>query len=178
MPKLLPRRERFVKEYLIDRNATQAAIRSGYSKKTARAIGSRLLTDVDIRARVDELIREQERRTLVTADEVILELKRLGFSNMLDFGRVNDEGDLVLDMSTLTREQAAAIQSVDVETYTEGKGEDARPVKRVRLKLADKKGPLELLGKHLKLFNDSGERVTSLLDAINESLRRGQSKAA
>jgi phage terminase small subunit len=79
------------------------------------------------------------------------ELARLGFSNMLDYMRVGDDGDPYLDFSDLTREQAAAIAEVTVEDFKDGRGEDARDVRKIKFKLADKKAPLELLGRHVGL---------------------------
>jgi hypothetical protein len=59
----------------------------------------------------------------------------------------------------LTREQAAAIQEITLDAYTEGRGEQVREVKRTRFKLADKRGALELLGKHLKLWVERTENL-------------------
>lgn len=64
---LTPRQERFVQEYLIDLNATQAAARAGYSQKTAKAIGSRLLTNVAIAAAVNKGRSKQAERLEITA---------------------------------------------------------------------------------------------------------------
>jgi hypothetical protein len=76
---------------------------------------------------------------------------------MQDYMRVGPDGDPVLDCSKLTRDQAAALQEVTVDTYTNGRGDDAREVKRVKFKLADKLRALELIGKHHKLFTERHE---------------------
>ncbi|MGR2681553.1 terminase small subunit [Chromobacterium haemolyticum] len=68
---LTDRQRRFVVEYLIDLNATQAAIRSGYSQKTARQIGDRLLSNVDVKAAVQEAQQARTKRTEITADKVL-----------------------------------------------------------------------------------------------------------
>lgn len=73
--KLKEKHERFAREYVIDHNATQAAVRAGYSEKTAKQQGSRLLTNADILARVRELQAEQVKRLSISADWVILKLK-------------------------------------------------------------------------------------------------------
>jgi len=75
MAKLTPKQQRFCEEYMIDLNATQAAIRAGYSEKTAKQQGSRLLTNVDILARVRELRSEQVKRLGISADWVILNIE-------------------------------------------------------------------------------------------------------
>lgn len=147
----------FIAEYLVDRNAAGAARRAGYSERTARKIGQENLTKPDIRAAIEQETAERLDQLGVRADAVLSELARMGFSNMRDYMNVTADGDAYLDLSELTREQAAAIQEVTVDDYTEGRGEDAREVKRLKVKLADKKGPLELLGKHLKLFTEKHE---------------------
>lgn len=96
-------------------------------------------------------------RIELTGDMVIEEMRKIGFANMQDYMSSTSEGDPFLDFSTLTREQAAALQEVTVEDYTEGRGEDARDIKRVRFKLADKRAALSDLGRHFKLWVDRQE---------------------
>lgn len=69
--RLTPKQEAFCLEYLVDLNGTQAAIRAGYSKKTAEAAGSRLLRNVKVTARIQQLRNEQQKRVEVTADYVL-----------------------------------------------------------------------------------------------------------
>ncbi|MDG6310861.1 terminase small subunit, partial [Glaesserella parasuis] len=69
--KLTDKQQRFVEEYLIDLNATQAAIRAGYSEKTARSIGQRLLTFVDIQEAIQEAQNKRAERVNVTQDDVL-----------------------------------------------------------------------------------------------------------
>lgn len=107
MAGLTDKQQRFVDEYLIDLNATQAAIRAGYSEKTARSIGQRLLTNVDIQKAIEEAQSKRAERTEITQDMVLQELAKIGFSNMLDYMTKTDSGDLVPDFSVLTRDQAA-----------------------------------------------------------------------
>ena len=76
---------------------------------------------------------------------------------MQDYMRIGPNGDPVLDFANLTRDQAAALQEVTVESYMNGGGENAREVKKVRFKLADKRAALVDLGRHHKLFTDKFE---------------------
>ena len=71
MKNLTPKQERFVQEYLIDLNATQAAVRAGYSQKTANEQGSRLLRNVNIRARIDEQLAQIKTERTATAADVM-----------------------------------------------------------------------------------------------------------
>ena len=162
------KQKRFVEEYLIDLNATQAAIRAGYSPDTAKSIGSENLTKPDIQARIAKAMAERSRRTGVNADRVIMELAKIAFVNASD----------VIDADTATvkadalPEDTAAIQSVKVKTF----GEDG--LER-EVKMADKLKALELLGKHLGMFKDKVELSGSLetektkLDDLLQQMRGG-----
>jgi phage terminase small subunit len=147
-----PKQRRFVEEYLIDLNATQAAIRAGYSPDTARQIGSQNLSKLDISEAIAELVAARSERTKVTADQVVERLAALAFANIFDFMRIGENGDPYIDMSNLTRDQAAALQEFTVEDFKDGRGEDARDVRKIRIKMHDKLRPLVELGKHLGLF--------------------------
>lgn len=154
---LTPKQQRFVAEYLIDLNATQAAIRAGYSAKTASSQGERLLRNVELAKAMQAAMKAREQRTEITQDRVLKELAKLGFANMQDYMSVTQEGEPFADLSKLTRDQAAAITEFTVEDFTEGRGDDARDVRRVKFKLADKRAALVDIGKHLGMFKDKLE---------------------
>ena len=84
MGKLTKKNEVFCDEYLIDLNATQAAIRAGYSVESAGSIGSELLKKPEIRARIDRAMAERSKRTGINADRVLLELGKIAFVNAID----------------------------------------------------------------------------------------------
>lgn len=146
MAKLTAKQELFVEEYLIDLNATQAAIRAGYAPKAANEQGARLLANVSVRARIDEALAERSKRTGVNADRVVMELARLAFLNLPD----------VVDTNTArirtdaTKDDTAALVSVRVKT---SESETGSMVER-EARTADKIKALELLGKHLGMFGD------------------------
>jgi phage terminase small subunit len=154
---LTPKQQRFVDEYLIDLNATQAATRAGYSAKTAASQGERLLRNVEISAAVAEGQKRLAEKAEISAERVIAELAKIGFANMQDYMRVGPDGDPVLDFSKLSRDQAAALVECTVEDFKDGRGEDARDVRRVKFRLADKRAALVDLGKHLGLFKERVE---------------------
>ncbi len=156
---LTPKQARFVEEYSVDLNAAQAAIRAGYARSTAEKkapcwVGKSrdLSTQPDIWDAVNAAIEARSERTKVKADQVVGELARLGFSNMGDYVSLTSDGAPFIDLSKLSREQWAAISEVTVEDFMEGRGEDARQVRRVKVKLHDKRGSLDLLGRHFGLF--------------------------
>lgn len=155
------RQERFVAEYLIDLNATQAAIRAGYSAKTAQQIGSENLSKPVIAAAIAAGQAKAADKAGVTAERIVTELAKLGFSNMQDYMKSTADGDPYLDFSNLTRDQAAALSEVTVEDFKDGRS-DQREVRRVKFKLADKRAALVDLGKHLGMFIDRSENKTTL----------------
>lgn len=85
---MTPKQQQFVKEYLIDLNATQAAIRAGYSEATAYSIGQRLLKDVEVSSAIQTEMGKRAERTLLTADEVLKRLDRIAQAAEQD----NDRG--------------------------------------------------------------------------------------
>jgi phage terminase small subunit len=97
-------------------------------------------------------------RLAINKEHVLSELAKLAFSNMADYIEIAADGQPTLDFSALTRDQAAAIHELVVETRTEER-DDGPPIiiTKVKFKLADKRGPLTDLGKHLGLFKDRVE---------------------
>jgi phage terminase small subunit len=155
MAKLTPKQQRFIEEYLIDLNASAAARRAGYSEKTAGAIGDENLKKPEIAAAIAERRAVLAQNAEITQEMIVAELAKIGFANMQDYMRVGADGDPYLDFSTLTRDQAAPIIEMVVEDFKDGRGEDARDVRRVRFKLSDKQAALINLGKHLGMFKDT-----------------------
>jgi phage terminase small subunit len=154
---LTSKQKRFVQEYLIDLNATQAAIRAGYSAKTASSQGERLLRNVEVAAALAERQGKIAAKLEITQERVIAELAKIGFANMLDYVTIGSDGDPFVDLSGMSRDQAAAVSEITVEDFKDGRGEDARDVRKVKFKLHDKKGALIDLGKHLGMFKDQVE---------------------
>ena len=100
--KLTKKQEMFVEEYIIDLNATQAAIRAGYSKKTARQIGEQNLSKLDIRKAIDERLAEKKERLIMKQDEILERLTQQGRRESTDYQVVitekpvtNKKGDVV-----------------------------------------------------------------------------------
>lgn len=154
-PRINDRQKRFAEEYLVDLNAEQAAIRAGYSPRGAASRATMLKQTPAVAAEIKRLQKERSERTNVTADRVVEELARMGFSNMMDYIRVQENGSAYVDLRALNRDQAAAIQEVTMEQVGEVMVDETMvPVRKIKFKLSDKKGPLELLGKHLGMFSD------------------------
>jgi len=163
--KLTPKQHLFVQEYLIDLNATQAAIRAGYSVKNAEFQAHCLLKNPKVKQAIKLAMYEREQRTKVTQDRVIEELAKIAFLNPTD---VINEYDASLRNSA-TREDTSAISSIRVRRTPSKNG---MGIER-EIKLHDKIRALELLGKHLGLFNDklniTADAVVRIVDDLSDS---------
>src|SRR5690606_29701676 len=142
---------RFVEEYLVDLNGRQAAIRAGHKPIAAATRAWEHLRKPAVANAVDRAI---SAKSDVTRARIIEELASIRFANMADYMSPNGEGDPYVDFSTLTREQAAALAEVTVEDFKDGRGADAREVRRIKFKLHDKLAALDRLGKATRLFAD------------------------
>lgn len=168
--KLTAKQQRFCDEYLIDLNATQAAIRAGYSEKTATEQGARLLTNVKVQKYLQKRKTERIERTEITQDMVLYELASIAFSNAADYAAIVErdatiqcENGAVMPLydqdgnpvkyrtvepvltSDLTEKQKRALAVIK-------KGRDGFEVKPY-----DKIRALELIGKHIGMFTEKVE---------------------
>lgn len=153
---LTPKQQRFVEEYLIDLNATQAAIRAGYSEDTAHVIGWENLRKPEIEKAIVAAKAERAQRVQVDADEVLRELMRIGYSDAWNY--VQDaEGRLSLTESA-PEDATRAVASVKHKRRIIPRKDDA-PIEEhtVEFRLWDKNTALANLGRHLGIFKD---RVT------------------
>ena len=153
--KLTPKQIRFVDEYMVDFNATQAAIRAGYKAKTAHVIGAENLRKPKIAEEIARRQKDLQKRTEVSQDRVVKELARIAFANIADYlhvetqTRTKDDGTEVTyqtvmfnETQELSADQRAALAVVK------------QSVNGFELKLHDKIKALELLGRHIGMFND------------------------
>lgn len=160
--KLTDRQERFVQEYLIDLNATQAAIRAGYAAKDADVQGPRLLGNVGVAEAVARAKAERSARIGLTADAVLEELAAIGFARMPDYAEWGDGDTMGLKPSAdLSERQAAAIvQVTETEKFVKSLGKGEQLMSRERsIKLHDKVSTLKLLGQHIGMFSDKVEHT-------------------
>lgn len=140
----------FVEEYLIDLNATQAAIRAGYSPKTARQIASELLSKPNISVAIARAMAERSKRTGITQDRVLTELAKVAFLKMTDV--VDAEGRIREDA---TDEDKACIESIKYKSSTtDGGFSEEREVK-----VSSKLKALEMVGRHLGMFESETSKA-------------------
>lgn len=141
---LTKKQEIFCREYLIDLNATQAAIRAGYSKKTAYSHGQRLLKNVEVQKRIQQLMDQRVKKLEINADALLAEVGRIAFADVGDFSDFKIRSPK--DIKKLPEH---------IRRYVIGWSYSATGI--FNLRFADKVKCLELYGKHLKLFTDKIE---------------------
>lgn len=180
-PVLTPKQQRFVEEYLIDLNATQAAIRAGYSPKTARAIGAENLTKPDIQTAIAQVRAELSARTRVTAERVVRELARIAFAQITDAVSWNNRDLILHDSGTLDDDTAAAIQDVTIRYDKNG-----TPMFK-KIQMQSKTQALHLLGRYLGVWKEGCREqppqpyanwLGDWLDAFQGSALNAQTKGA
>lgn len=165
---LTAKQRAFVREYLIDLNATQAAIRAGYSEDTAGAIGAENLKKPQIADAVSAAMNLRAKRTEITADRVLTELAKIGFADIRkavrwDSALVTEEdnpdgGDINVIKRIVTNQvQLVSSEDIDDETAAAISEISQNASGGVKIKLHDKKGALVDLGRHLGLFTDKLE---------------------
>ncbi|MDM2850179.1 terminase small subunit [Citrobacter sp. Cpo074] len=169
---LTDKQEMFCHEYLVDLNATQAAIRAGYSEKTANEQGAQNLAKLSIAQRISELKAERNEAVKVDAEYVLRRLVEIDGMDVLDIVLANGELKAIKDWPKVWR---TTLSGMDV---TEMAGDSAGLLKKI--KWPDKVKNLELLGKHIDVqafkekVEHSGE--ISLIDRIQEARKRARGK--
>lgn len=166
--------KRFCDEYLIDLNATRA-YKVAYPKckkdETANAASSRMLRNVKVQEYISEKQKEIEKRTEVTQDMVIKELAKIAF---LDIRKLYAENGQLKNVADIDSDTAGAISSLETLEEYEGYGDDREKIEDTqKVRLLDKTKALELLGKHLGMFNDINVNMKNavqveLVDDVSE----------
>ena len=170
MNKLTYKQQRFIEEYVIDGNATQAAIRAGYNEKTARFIGAENLTKPNIKLLIEQKRQEQTEKAGVTAEALIKELATIGYSRVTDYLKVDDYDVIVgytndsegnPDMSRPITKKIRGVEVFKTNDMPEDKRAAIAEIRQTKdgisLKLHDKIKAIELLGRNLGIFKDKLE---------------------
>ncbi|NMM62068.1 terminase small subunit [Clostridium sp. P21] len=150
MARLTDKQKKFIDEYLIDLNATQAAIRAGYSQKNAFKIGSELLQKTTVQKHMHKCMKDREKRTEITQDKVLNELAAIGFANIADYLEVKDDAVKVFNTTDIPKEKLRAV--VEIKQTKDG----------ISIKIHDKVKALEDIAKHLGMFVDKVEHTGNI----------------
>lgn len=171
MANLTPKQQRFVEEYLIDLNATQAAIRAGYSERTANEQGSRLLANVSVSEAIAEAQAKREERTQIDADYV---LKRLVEIDQMDVLDIMDDQMKIRPVNEWPKVWRQYVTNLENLELSDGEGCFKK------IKWPDKVKNLELIGKHVSVgaFKDKVEHsgkleIQSISDLMDELSKEG-----
>ena len=162
MKQLRPKQRLFIKEYLIDLNATQAAIRAGYSAKTSYSHGQRLLKDVEIQNALTSAMHKREDNIEITAARVLKELAIIAYADQSDYVTIGTEGEVkLIPFDTMKEGASRAVSGVE-ETRRimgSGTGKGTEMILEIKTKYRhhDKVKALELLGNHLGMWKDRQE---------------------
>lgn len=164
------KQKQFCREFIVDFNATQAAIRAGYSGKSARSQACELLTKPNIQAFLADLKAKRSKKTQITAERVLQELARIGLSDIGQF--INDE-NVPLSVKKLTKSNRAAVSMVKYKTrtYYDSTGKPV-VVESHELSLWDKLSALDKIGRHLGMWdretNNASQPITIEFTGIEE----------
>jgi len=169
---LTARQKAFIQEYPIDLNGTQAAIRAGYSPKTADRIASKLLGKVEVQAALQEALDKRADKADITADRVLAEIARLAFSDIKEYIDIGSDGCIqVKPFEDMPKGASRAIQSVKEKKriLASGKGDGQETIleSTFEFKLWDKGRALDQLGKHLGLLFDKDKTPEPVPITIN-----------
>ena len=133
----------FAQEYVVDLNATRAAVRAGYTAKNAAVTASKLLRNVNVEYWIAEAQELKARRRDITNDRVLEEMRRLAFAQTTDMVTLKDGFVVIKDTTSLTTEQKSAISQIRQKKDGE-----------IEVKFYDKQKALDSLAKYLGIFSD------------------------
>jgi len=148
-------RDRFVDQYMVDRNATEAAIRAGYSKASAGQQGCRLLKDAKILTEINKRTAEQSTRLRITADRVMQEYEALALLDPLDLFKPDGSMKALADIPEAARRAIGGLEIRELSSIEAPDGPIAVQLRKV--KLVDKKGALDSIAKILGMMKDRVE---------------------
>lgn len=178
--KLSAKQERFCQEYLVDLNATQAAIRAGYSKKTAYMIGHENLKKPKIQERISRAMKKREERTEITQDRVLQELALVGFSDLRNYIDIDENTGAIKarGFDQMPKETSRALESIQEDRVIkeDANGEQVTVYDKVKFKTHSKIRALELLGKHLDMFIEKVDHSGNIHLSIDPSYLPGAAK--
>lgn len=170
----------FVKEYIVDLNATQAALRAGYSPKTAGSQGQRLLKNVEIQKAIQKVKDERAERVEITADMILREYAKLGFANITDYLRV-ETTPVMTEMGVRELSEVTIFETDNIDPAKMAAVSEIKQTKDgISIKLHDKKGALDSMARHLGMFLDrtehSGVARVVIVDDIMGAKDDGKTK--
>jgi len=172
MKKGSPRRDMFAKEFVVDFNATAAAKRCGYSKKTAYSQGQRLLKNVEVQEAIRKLTEKRKERLEITANDWLAELKLIGFADLADYLDIDPDTGAARakSFSEMPEGASRAIESIQEDRIIreDARGRDSVVNSKIKFKMHPKIEALKLIGQHLGFLKDQPVQLPQNLTVIIE----------
>ncbi|SCB55053.1 phage terminase small subunit [Bradyrhizobium shewense] len=170
---LTAKQQRFVQEFLLDLNATRAAIRAGYSAKTAHVQGSQILAHPEIMAAIDAAKLQRSERTEIDADWMLRRLAAEAEADLADLYDANNDLKPIDEWPEIWRQGLVA--GVEIDALYEGSSEDRRQVGHVKkIKLSDRLRRLELIGKHVHVNAFQDQVAMSGVEGLADRIARAK----
>jgi phage terminase small subunit len=171
---LTAKMERFCQEFLVDMNATKAAIRAGYSEKTAHVIGQENLRKPVIMERLAELQQKTLHKLEVTRERIMEEYAKIGFSDITDYLEVEEYDAKDYDNGGFRKETRVIIHPTEdmPKRKTAAIAEVRQTKEGIAIKLHDKKGALDSMARYLGMFKDKLEVTGSMRTEILHDLKK------
>jgi phage terminase small subunit len=171
---LTPMQELFVREYLVDMNASRAAKAAGYAENSAKEQGYQLLHIPSLRTRIQEELKKRFDRIDLSAERVLAELMTIA---TVDIADAYDEKGNLLPIQEIPEHIRRAISGVEVDEIWDGYGDEREQIGETKkLKLVDKHRALETLARHLKLLTDKVEH--DLSDGLAARLAKARKRVS
>ena len=164
--KLTDKQKRFCEEYVIDLNGSQAAIRAGYTEKSARVTAAKMLTNANIEGYISQLKQKHSESTDISAERVLKEYASLGFANAADFYEPNGEAKPI---NELTKEQSKAISKVVRKVV---KTDNGTEITTFSYQFHDKLKALENVAKHIGFFEKDNDQKKMFPDGFNINIKK------
>lgn len=155
---LTDKQQRFVEEYCVDWNATQAAIRAGYSEHSAFQTGAENLKKPKVAAAIEERKQALNSAAEISSEKTLREVAALAFSDMSDYVTIRDDGQVILDFANLPPDALKCVRKIKQEVILTGDPNDAMPIQKTEFELYDKRGPLDMLMKHFGQYEADNTR--------------------
>ena len=165
-----------VEYYMRGMTKQQAMVKAGYSESYASQRAYLVFGREDVQRAIEQRRYAMKTRQNGIVDRIQDELAKIAFFNIGQVISVTDDGEFIYDFSTATMDEFAAIGECTVEYYTEGKGDDAKEVKRIKVKPYDKKAALDSLARINGMFNDNASANNTDGMSIEERLQKGRER--
>ena len=171
--KPLTKKQLFIKEFPKDLNATQAAIRAGYSPKTAYSQGQRLLKDVEIQAQIQEAMEKRIERTEISADYVLKKLNAIAEMDILD---IMDDSMALKPVREWPKIWRQYLNGFELAEIIAGAGDEKKIIGVLKkIKWPDKMKNLELLGRHFGMFTD--KLIVEVDEGLSDMLKKARERS-